>query len=211
MIEWFRRKLSGFGGGIADLGEAAYDTFRIVWTVLTTLGRNALHAWYALYNGARGAITSAVHLALEVYYAILWAARVLLPLTVSRAVDAVKRWVGKLVQAVNVAWHLAVDATRRFVGKLVQAVNVAWHLAVDAVLRRLAAVVALLARVAPLVLSLLTRPDRLAVWIFTALWGLAWRTVDRQAEAILRWLLMRALWLVQRELPVIERVIARLF
>lgn len=211
MIDWFRRLLTGFAGQLVDLGEAVYSALRMLWTVLTTLGRNALHAWQRLYNGARSAITAAASMAWEVYRTMLWAARVLLPRTIAAAADAVRRWTSKLVQAVNVAWRLAIDAARRAIGKLVHAVDVAWRLAVDAVLRRVATIAATLARIAAIVLALLTSPARLAVWVFGALWSLAWHTVDRQAEAILRWLLMRALWLVQRELPVIERVIARLF
>lgn len=211
MISWLAKRLKSVGNEVEKLTSAVWDAFKALWNSLYALGLNLMREWVANAHLAIRAVPLIVAFLSSVYQTLKWTFTSLVPHFALDALHKAIRWAGREIAL----FGRLVDATFNRVLKLIArtAESIARRIA-DVVIRltsRIIAIEVTLAQVVKLAFDLLRHPDRLAAFAFGALWRLFWRTAERSAVTIARWLFRRLVPVMLAEIHLIERVLADLF
>lgn len=211
MIAWLARRLKAVGGTVDGLTSAVWDAFKAVWNTLYALGTNMVHEWVANAQLAIRAVPLVISFFSSVWQSLKWTYTQLIPHWAMDTLHKAITWASREVKALGRATAVTVSSVRGEILRLIKALGHRVDTTVDAVLRRIVAAEAVITRLGKLVFTLLSDPQKMAAYVFAALWRLFWRTAERSAAAIARWLFHRMVPIVLAEIHLVERILADLF
>ena len=211
MLHWILRHLKDAGRSTVALLGAVWDAFRAVWTTLESLGLNQIRQWVRIAQLAIRSVGSVITLLVSLYQTLRWAFLYLIPHWAIAESRKVLNWAVRELKALGHEVIVLLGDLRNFLLRELKALGHAVDVLFAAAYRRIVAAEATLVRMGRLVFDLLVHPEHLALFVFGALWRLFWRTAERLAEPIARWLFRKLLPVVIHELPLVERILSDLF
>lgn len=211
MLTWILNRLKGAGRAIEDLLAGVWDVFKALWNTLYAFGLNQIREWVRMAQTAIASVPRVISFLLNVYQTLRWAFLYLIPHWAIAEAGKAITWAGRELSKLG---HWALVRTIEIVDfftRLYHDIRNALSVAVRTISRWIDELRVGLSIVARIVFDLLRNPEHLAIFVFGALWRLFWRTAERLAEPIARWLFRKLLPVVIHELPLIERVLSDIF
>lgn len=199
-----------FPGPLKTPARWVADRLFGVWDDVSGVFRYIIPNWHDLANGIAWFTDKAVGALEKAAYAIRWIVTVRIPQAIEVFRQSVVNWVSGIINDVRselVAvrdWVL--DKARGFANAVLDYARSVYQWAVD----RISDVWATLSTVAELVGSLLTNPERMALWLIGAMWGAFWRFADQHIDAIVEFAWSRRGIIVSRVLARAEALLERI-
>lgn len=210
MDAWLRDLILNSVNGIKALADAAWQRIQWVYNIIVAVGLGVKNGWSYLYGMSRYALRQLALVAQEQYVTLYWLVWIRIPQAINNATDRVVSWTARTIQELrdytSQYFALVIDWATRKLNGLIDRVTQLGEWA----LRTVNEIIDTLTRVAALVFTLLTSPERMAKWLLAALLNELLTVADEQADRILDWIRRRSVFYAGRVAARVEDVLARM-
>lgn len=184
MADWIRSIFDSLAAPIRTLISEVAKRVSSVWGLLVSFFGSVRSKWRTLRANTIGIVNAAIRHAQAVLVTLKWLALVYIPRKIAQEAASIRTWAGNLIAgAIATARKLVSDAVTwagQQLAKLLAALDAvrAWAIA------QFNAVVSVLNQLARLVFTLLTSPERLALWLVGAMFSALLKFALDNAEKI---------------------------
>lgn len=205
-------------GNILSTIDAGFSkVVRAIWAAISSVWNVSTDFWWRIAQVAFPGVQIIADLrrlaqwfASRAGIAVWWIIHVLVPRSITVAVDAVTSWISRIIndirQVISTVYHAALDFAQKLVNALHNLVNQILHWAQQEIGKLITDLRAL----KDFVTHFLTDPRVLVEWLWNAFWAKARDWVIRHEEWAARWFLARAVSVTVFAARIIEDIIVRI-
>lgn len=208
MPGWIADLVNSAVGGVRAVVDAVAARLASIWHVLIGFFALVQQRWRSLRTNVTSFVAQQIRHAAAVATTLKWLATVWVPRKIAAEVAKVRAWASSLIaQSVSLAKSLVNNLTRWAVEQFAKAIAAITSLR-DWAIRQVNGLIGDVARIGRLVFSLLSSPERLALWLVGAMWSaLVHYTLDNlHRVAVIAYSRRRQLW--EETMHLIESIIA---